>query len=392
MAGGLVKRSGPPIDYLGTLTVEVAGRTFTAVGAYAQPVDQLGRFTSLFVFVGVPAVLGGPPCLFITGLGGGAGYNRRLVLPTEITDVPSFPLVTAIEDGINTDPMASLTRLGSAMPPQRGSLWMAAGIRFTSFSFVRSVAVVYVTLGRDAEIGLLGVARASIPPPDAGFGSLELAFVELALKARFSPSEGMLSVQAQLTDNSWLLSRDCQLTGGFAFFVWFKRDQFVLTLGGYHPSFVKPPEFPVVPRLGFHWAVSDAVVIKGEAYFALTSSSVMAGGRLEVSYRQGRDLRLVHRVRRLPDRLGPVPLRHRRRGLGDGRFPDQGLLLRLRDHRRQRVARRVGAPGRPAAARRGDPGPGDLQRHRRIRPPVARSADLHRLGGVPGQVRDRRRR
>ena len=172
------------------------------------------------------------------------------------------------------------------MPPQRGSLWLAAGLRFTSFSFVRSVGVLYVSLDRGVEIGLLGVARAEIPPPDAGAGSLELASVELALKARFSPAEGVLSIQAQLTDNSWLLSRDCQLTGGFAFFVWFRRDQFVLTLGGYHPAFVRPPEFPVVPRLGFHWAVSDAVVIKGEAYFALTSSCVMAGGRLEVSYNE----------------------------------------------------------------------------------------------------------
>ena len=173
------------------------------------------------------------------------------------------------------------------MPPQRGSLWLAAGLRFTSFSFVRSVGVLYVSLDRGVEIGLLGVARAEIPPPDAGAGSLELASVELALKARYSPAEGVLSIQAQLTDNSWLLSRDCQLTGGFAFFVWFRRDQFVLTLGGYHPSFVRPPEFPVVPRLGFHWAVSDAVVVKGEAYFALTSSCVMAGGRLEVSYNEG---------------------------------------------------------------------------------------------------------
>ena len=78
------------------------------------------------------------------------------------------------------------------------------------------------------------------------------------------------------------LTEDCRLTGGFAFFFWFDEGQFVLTLGGYHPSFVRPPEFPVVPRLGFHWAVSDAVVVKGEAYFALTSSCVMAGGRLEV--------------------------------------------------------------------------------------------------------------
>ena len=39
------------------------------------------------MFVGLPIVLGGPPCLFVTGLGGGAGYNRRLVPPAEIVSV-----------------------------------------------------------------------------------------------------------------------------------------------------------------------------------------------------------------------------------------------------------------------------------------------------------------
>ena len=57
----------------------------------------------------------------------------------------------------------------------------------------------------------------------------------------------------------------------------------MLTLGGYHPAFTKPPEFPDVPRLGFNWSVADAIVIKGGAYFALTSSAVMAGGRLDAS-------------------------------------------------------------------------------------------------------------
>lgn len=284
MAGGLVKRAGPPADYAGTLTVEVAGRTFTAVGAYSRPADQQGGFTSLFVFAGLPTVLGGPPYMFVTGLGAGGGYDRRLVPPAQITDVEQFPLVTAIDQGDNGDPMGTLELLGTAMVPQRGSYWLAAGVRFTSFAFVRSVAVAYAALDRGADIGLIGVSRAAIPPPDAGPGSLELASVELALKARLSTTDGVLSVQSQLTDNSWLLSRDCQLTGGFAFFMWFHQDQFVLTLGGYHPAFVRPPQFPVVPRLGFHWAVSNAIVVKGETYFALTSGSVMAGGRLEVSY------------------------------------------------------------------------------------------------------------
>ena len=279
LAGGLVKRPGPPIDYAGIVNVQVAGKGFSAVGAYSRPDDPAGAYTSLFVFVALPIVIGGPPYLFITGLGGGAGYNRRLIPPADVTGVESFPLVTAIDGGLVNDPMKALEQLGAAMPPRRGSLWLAAGLRFTSFAVVETTAVAYVALDRGLEIGVLGLSRAALPKP-----STALVQVELAIKARLSTDEGVLSVQAQLTDNSYLLSRDCQLTGGFAFFIWFKRGQFVLTLGGYHPAFARPQEFPIVPRLGFHWAVSDAVTIKGESYFALTSSCVMAGGRLEASY------------------------------------------------------------------------------------------------------------
>src|SRR4029453_13218942 len=35
-----------------------------------------------------------------------------------------------------------------------------------------------------------------------------------------------------------------------------------------------------VPRLGFNWRVDNTIVIKGEAYFALTNTCVMLGGRL----------------------------------------------------------------------------------------------------------------
>jgi large repetitive protein len=283
IAGGLIKNPGPPIEYDGVLSIEVAGRGFTAIGAYSRPTDELGEYTSLFVFVSLPIVIGGPPYLFITGVAGGAGYNRRLLLPERVTDVPRFPLVAAIESAdLANDPMGALQAMGSNIPPQRGSMWLAAGIRFSSFVVVQTTAVVYVAIDRGLEVGLVGVSRMQLPDASA-----PIANVELALKARFSTAEGLLSVQAQLTDNSWLLSPDCQLTGGFAFFIWFTRAQFVLTLGGYHRSFAKPPAFPDVPRLGFHWAVSEAIAVKGESYFALTSSCVMAGARLEATYQAG---------------------------------------------------------------------------------------------------------
>ncbi|MDM0043056.1 hypothetical protein QTH91_01045 [Variovorax dokdonensis] len=283
IAGGLLKNAGPPTSYDGALMVDVAGRGFTAIGSYARPKDELGEYVSFFVFVSLPIPLGGPPYFFVLGLGGGLGINRSLIVPTDLNQIPGFPLVAAIDNsGFANDPMGALRTMGTNMPPSRGGFWLAAGLKFSTFVVVNSTAVIYVALDHGFEVGLLGLSRMSLPAED-----FAIAQIELALKARFSTEEGLLSVQAQLTDRSYLFHPSCQLTGGFAFFLWFNTGKFVLTLGGYHKAFSKPPEFPVVPRLGFRWSVSDCVVIKGESYFALTTTCVMAGGRLEASYRGG---------------------------------------------------------------------------------------------------------
>ncbi len=62
-----------------------------------------------------------------------------------------------------------------------------------------------------------GLARMALPRPQ-----LALVSIELGLICRFSTKEGVLWIQAQLTDNSWLLFPEIRLTGGFAFVSWFK--------------------------------------------------------------------------------------------------------------------------------------------------------------------------
>lgn len=210
---------------------------------------------------------------------GGFGYNRELVVPTDLDNIDSFLLVSAIDDdSLANDPMAALMSMGTSIPPSRGAYWLAAGVRITTFALVNSTVVVVIALERGFEIDILGVSRMALPTEE-----FALVSVELALKARYNSEEGALSVQAQLTDNSYLFDPDCQLTGGFAFFTWFPQGQFVLTLGGYNPVFVKPAQFPDVPRLGFNWSVGSYVVIKGGAYFTLTNTCVMAGGSLSAT-------------------------------------------------------------------------------------------------------------
>ena len=81
-------------------------------------------------------------------------------------------------------------------------------------------------------------------------------------------------MQAQLTENSWLLTESVRLTGGFAFATWWKgpnAGQFVVTMGGYHPKFHRDG-YPAVPRLGFRWEPISNVSIIGESYFACDSA------------------------------------------------------------------------------------------------------------------------
>ena len=110
--------------------------------------------------------------------------------------------------------------------------------------------------------------------------------VELALQARFSTNEGALVVQAQLTQNSWLLTPDCRLTGGFAYASFFGANpnagQMVLSVGGYHPDF-HHDGYPVVPRVGYVWSVASVLTISGQSYFALTSEAIMAGTQFTAS-------------------------------------------------------------------------------------------------------------
>ncbi len=282
LAGGMLQASDE-IRYDGFILVEVGGKSFVAFGSYGVVEGD----TSLFVFLVVGIPIGGPPYFFITGLAGGFGYNRGLVVPP-IEGVPQFPLVAAMSNpsAVTDDPMGFLRGLGPSFPMERGSYWFAAGIKFTSFTLVNSQALLYVLLNRGLEIGILGMSQAQLPPAPAP----ALVSIELAIKARFSTIEGLISVEARLTDNSWLLSRDCRLTGGFAFFLWFAGEHagdFVITVGGYHPRFTKPAHYPDVPRLGFNWRIGSAITIKGEAYFALTPREMMAGGLLEASYDSG---------------------------------------------------------------------------------------------------------
>jgi hypothetical protein len=260
--------------------------TLAAIGSYTEIDGQASLF--IYAFVGFP--LGGPPAFFVTGLAAGFGYNRTLKPPT-IDQVADFPLVKLAMGGddVGKDLLAVLKDLSDYIPPSLGEMFFAIGIKFTSFKIIDAFILVIVKLGRRLEIYILGLAHL-VAPAQIDESIPVVAEAKLAIKATFIPEEGFIGIEASLTEGSYILSKSCKLSGGFAFYTWFSGEHqgdFVLTLGGYHPEFKIPAHYPQVTPAQISWKLDDYISIKGSAYFALTPSNLMVGGSMEASFNKG---------------------------------------------------------------------------------------------------------
>ncbi|MFM7575517.1 MAG: DUF6603 domain-containing protein, partial [Microcystaceae cyanobacterium] len=275
--------------YNGAVIIKTKTFTISALGSYTTIDNQ----PSLFIYGVLDTPIGGPPFFFVTGLALGFAYNRSLILPN-LDQIAEFPLVQAAYSNKTPD-LAALnqiqTKLNPYIPPKIGDIVLAIGIRFTSFKIIDTFALLVANFGNEFSLSLLGISTITSPPNISGTPTPPpLVQVRFVILARFVPSEGTLKVDGKILPDSYLFDRKCQLSGGFAFYSWFKGEHegdFVLTLGGYHPDFIIPRHYPKVDPLQLNWQITNELSIKGSVYFALTSAAIMAGGRLEAVWQSG---------------------------------------------------------------------------------------------------------
>jgi hypothetical protein len=264
---------------------------------------------TFFVYVTLSAASGtgltlGP--ITFTAIVFGYGYNRRAKIPT-IEKVAEFPLVKMVmgQGGYQEedetfelhnqlakpveDPVAVLEKMKDHLVPESGQQFACAGVRFTIAGTIDCFALLVVQWGGgEIEISLLGLARFRQPRDTT---AKAICYVEMQLLMTIKPGEGTFKLQALLSNNSWVINKDCKLTGGFALFARFggeHKGDLVITLGGYHPRFRRPEHYPIVPRLGLNWPVNDNLSIKGGVYLAYTPSCGMVGAKLEATFHSGR--------------------------------------------------------------------------------------------------------
>lgn len=283
ISGSFLYTKGERERYDGGVIIRFNQFQFVGIGSYTTTEDGEA---SLFLYLMVGYPIGGVPAFFITGLAAGFGVNRGLKVP-DVKNVKSFPLITMVmEKQTNLNIDQALRKMGSYVYESKGEYFIAAGIEFTTFELLRTFALAIVTFGKEFQIQLLGLSTISLPPKSRQ----PFVYAELAIKAVFAPAHGILSIEAALTSASYLFCKDCHLTGGFAFYLWFSgehKGDFVISLGGYHPRFAKPAHYPAVDRVGISWNIGKNLSMKGECYFAVTSTAVMAGGSLSFLYTLG---------------------------------------------------------------------------------------------------------
>ena len=282
-------------EYSGEALLQTPGFSFSAIGSYAY----YENVPSLFLYASVHLPIGGPAFFFVTGFATGFGFNRRLLIPT-IDEVETFPLVAQAMTTQDTSAQSVLDQvkqeidsLHQWIPPAIGEQFFAVGIQFTSYKMIDSFALLIVAFGNRFVVDIIGKSSLVVPCTASLGGLPPLAQIDMVLQTTFDPQQGFFGVEAQLTPASYILSHDCHVTGGFAFYAWLDGEHqgdFVQTIGGYHPQFSVPSHYPTTPRLGLNWTISSELAFKGGIYFALTPHALMAGGNLEATWSNG-DLR-----------------------------------------------------------------------------------------------------
>ena len=252
------------------------------------------------MYASLLAPLGGIPEFFIEGIALGMGYNRG-IKPPPIEVVHRFPLVTALYEKNKTQIGASsiegppsptyvkeqFALLSKYLPAVKGQYMMAVGLKVSTYKLVNSIAVLMVEFGERSSWHIVGTSYMQLPQLKTGLPAL--CNIELAFRSVYDPEQGLLGIDGILTENSFLFNPDCRLSGGFAFYTWFKgihAGDFVITVGGYHPKFNVPSHYPKPARIQFSLDMG-LVSFKGQLYTALTSSAIMAGGRFEAFYGVG---------------------------------------------------------------------------------------------------------
>ncbi|HKS10896.1 MAG TPA: DUF6603 domain-containing protein [Pyrinomonadaceae bacterium] len=280
--GGFIGFDPDKGEYSGVLELEIAEKI--AVKGIALLTTRLpggGKGYSLVIIIFVegftPIQLGFGFALI--GIGGMLAINRsfdeealRAGLKSHALDSVMFPV-----DPVRNAPQI-ISNLNRLFPPASGHHLFGPMVQLawgTPPLITADIALV-LEFGTRRRLLILAQVLSVLPKPDH-----ELVRLQMDAVGVLDFDQSTAALDATLHD-SRLLNKFA-LTGDMAMRLsWGSSPNFALAVGGLHPAFNPPPNFPKLARISINLSSGDNPRLRCESYFALTSNTVQFGARAEL--------------------------------------------------------------------------------------------------------------
>ncbi len=283
--GGFLFLDQPKGQYAGVVQLTIQNRlTLTGIGVLLTRLPNGEKGFSFVVIITaqgfrpIPLGLG----FTLTGIGGLLAINRtcneeflREGIKNKTLDDLLFP----------KDPIRNAVQifgtLNKAFPPQPGSYLFGPVLQISWRSIIKMDLGLILELGNRKRLVILGRVSAIMP-------SEKQPLIKLQMNALgvINFDQGSVSLDAVLYDSR--LMGKFPITGSMAMRLrWGSSPQFLLSVGGFHPAFKPPANFPTLERLAITFSNSSNYRLRAESYFAITSNTLQFGSKMELFVKLG---------------------------------------------------------------------------------------------------------
>jgi hypothetical protein len=275
--GGFLSYSSSKSEYSGVLQLKFNDLALQAFGLVTTKVAGASGY-SLIALVDAnfpPVQLGWG--FTLNGVGGLLAVHRSASVDALRAAVKAGKLSFLFPKNAITNAAQILGQLDTLFPTAPGRFLfgpMALIAWGTPTVLTASVAVIF-ELPEPIRIVLLADIEAKLPDP-----SEPLVHLNIDALGVLDLSQGELSLDASLFDSKLItfsISGDMALRA-----TWSSQREFLLAVGGFHPQFTPPADFPALKRVTIDMPSGMVSKLRLAAYLALTSNSVQFGATLDV--------------------------------------------------------------------------------------------------------------
>ena len=280
--GGFLYLDAEKGQYAGVVQLNLEGGiAVKALGLIATRLPNKAKGFSLLVvitaedFKPIPLPLG----FKLTGIGGLLAINRTFDVEALRAGLKNNTLdsVMFAKDPVRNAPQI-LSNLNKVFPPANGHHLFGpmAQITWGTPPLITANLGLVLELGARLRLLILAQIAAILPRRENDLVRLQMDAIGV-----LDFDQGTAALDATLHDSRLL--KKFTLTGDMAMRLkWEGSPNFALAVGGLHPAFNPPPNFPKLERIAINLAAGDNPRIRCEAYFALTSNTVQFGARAEL--------------------------------------------------------------------------------------------------------------